>query len=153
MDRNQKIILLLGLIFATAILTGTVSAAFTTVNSESSLQALIGHTPIHQTEIYHNSVQNQSLYSEYLSEEIIAENAPYPENLASEPTDQQLKDQQRGIKNLQTISAGGIPPKGFDEMVSDTIDRLQSMNDTFKSKIAKSKIAFFYRSIHNKIFK
>ncbi|WP_334097872.1 hypothetical protein [Methanobacterium formicicum] len=82
-----------------------------------------------------NYTSNSDNNSVYIHSENLTKNEITPYNLATKPTDQQLKQQMQGLKNLQTISSGGIPPKGLDEMISDSIDRIHSMKNTVKNRI------------------
>ncbi|MDD4811555.1 MAG: hypothetical protein PHY53_10260 [Methanobacterium formicicum] len=82
-----------------------------------------------------NYTSNSDNNSVYIHSENLTKNELTPYNLATKPTDQQLKQQMQGLKNLQTISSGGIPPKGLDEMISDSIDRIHSMKNTVKNRI------------------
>jgi len=65
-------------------------------------------------------------------------------NLAKEPIDQLFKEHKQGVENLKTISTGGIPPKGFDEIVADNIPRIKSMIKTVKTKIINI-FSIFYK--------
>lgn len=66
-------------------------------------------------------------------------------NLTRKPIDLLFKGHKQGVKNLRTISTGGIPPKGFDEIVADNMSRTKSMISTAKTKITHI-FSLFYKT-------
>lgn len=126
---NPKIIaFIIGLIFTMAAITGSVTAT-NYINPVNNIQS---HTTV-QTVLFH---ENSNYFGFYVKNKSSPIN-----NLAKgskgQDHSQLFKQHQKGVENLRTISAGGIPPKGFDEIVADNIIHMKSMAGTFKTKIIK----------------
>lgn len=133
---NQKLIIaLIAFTFVLSIIAGTVSATICTPNLEGNVLAVTNNTPI----IYHNNSANNH-------SENFKTNEAQINDLATEPTDQQFKKQKEGLKNLRTISAGGIPPKRPDKIIMDNMDRIPPMMKTVKTKI-RHVFSSFYKKI------
>ena len=138
-SKLKIIIFLLGFIFALASFSGAVSAAICNINPEANFQAVTYDNSINYTDI----LQNSPIHSK----NFIQNNISATYNAASKPKDQQLfKNQLQGYKNLQTLSSGGIPRKGLDEMLADNIERFQPMIKKTKTKI-KHIISTFHKKL------
>ncbi|EKF86439.1 hypothetical protein A994_03113 [Methanobacterium formicicum DSM 3637] len=94
-------------------------------NQGSDVFAFINDTSLNYT-TYHNN-------STYIHSKIITKET-LPDNLASEPTDQQIKKQKEGLENLRTISTKGLPPKRPDELVAINIEKMYSMIKMLKPR-------------------
>lgn len=70
----------------------------------------------------------------HLNNEIGLKNKNY-KNSKDHQHAQLFKKQKQGMDNLRTLSSGGIPPKGFDEIVADNIKHMKSLIKTVKTKI------------------
>ena len=138
---NPKITaFLIGLIFSMAAFTGAVSAANSDVNPVSDIPAFTTETSINYAVIETNTDPD------YNTGKLVKKKTSLINNLSKKSDkqyNQQFKKQKQGIENLKTISTGGIPPKGFDEMVADNIPKIKSMIKTVKTKI--NNIAAFYK--------
>jgi hypothetical protein len=135
---NQKLIVfLIAFTFVLSTFAGTVSATTCTPNPECNILAVTNDTPNN----FHNNSANIHL-------ENFKNNTSPINDLATEPTDQQFKKQKQGLKNLRTISSGGIPPKRLDEIIIDNMDRIQPI-----IKTAKTKINHIFVSFYKKILK
>ena len=140
---NPKIIaFLISLVFSMAAFTGAVSAANSDINPVSDIPAFTTGTSINYAVIETNTDPD------YNTGKLVKKKTSLINNLSiksGEQYDQQFKKQKQGIENLKTISTGGIPPKGFDEMVADNIPKIKSMINTVKTKI--SNIAALYKKL------
>lgn len=138
---NPKIIaFLIGLIFSMAAFSGAVSAVNSDINPTSNIPAFTTETSINYSVIETNADPD------YNAGKLIKKKTSLINNFSKKSDqqyDQQFKKQKHGIENLKTISTGGIPPKGFDEIVAYNIPRIKSMMNTVKTKITH--IAAFYK--------
>nr|WP_319374803.1 hypothetical protein [uncultured Methanobacterium sp.] len=132
---NQKaIVFLLSFIFVLSTFSGAVSATIGGTNSGSDVFAFINDTSLNYTTFHNNSTY---IHSEKFTKKTL------PDNLASEPTDQQFKKQKEGLENLRTISTKGLPPKRPGELVAINIERMHSMINTAKTKITRISSSFY----------
>ena len=140
---NPKVIaFLIGLVFSMAAFTGAVSAANSDVNPVSDIPAFTTETSINYAVIETNTDPD------YNAGKLVKKKTSLINNLSKKSGEQynrQFKKQKQGIEDLKTISTGGIPPKGFDEMVADNIPKIKSMINTVKTKITN--IAAFYKKL------
>lgn len=140
---NPKIIaFLIGLIFSMAAFTGAVSAVNSDVNPVSDIPAFTTETSINYAVIESNTDPD------YNTGKLVKKKTSLINNLSKKSDhqyDQQFKKQKHGIENLRTISTGGIPPKGFDEIVAENIPKIKSMINTVKTKMTN--IAAFYKKL------
>ena len=140
---NPKIIaFLIGLIFSMAAFTGAVSAVNSDVNPVSDIPVFTTGTSINYAIIETNTDPDYNAGKLVKKKTLLINNLSKKSDQQYDP---QFKKQKQGIENLKTISTGGIPPKGFDEMVADNIPKIKSMINTVKTKITN--IAALYKKL------
>lgn len=134
MNQNKIMAFVIALIFSMATLTGAVSAVnfspgddIPSVTTETSMNYPIVGT------------------SDFAAENLINK-AKLPDERSNEHGDYHYKKQKQGLKNLKTISTGGIPPKKPGEIIMYNIPRLMSMMGTVKTKITYN-FSKFYKKL------
>lgn len=135
---NQKVIaFLMAFIFSMAAFTGSVSAINCNVNLGGDVLAVTDETSInyHIIEINNDSVHTNA--------SLVKNKTKITDKRSREPKDYHFKKQKQGIENLKTLSAGGIPPKGLNEIIIYNMPKIMSIINTVKTKITSSFPAFY----------
>ena len=125
-----------------AAFTGAVSAVNSDVNPVSDIPVFTTGTSINYAIIETNTDPDYNAGKLVKKKTLLINNLSKKSDQQYDP---QFKKQKQGIENLKTISTGGIPPKGFDEMVADNIPKIKSMINTVKTKITN--IAALYKKL------
>lgn len=139
---NSKILaFVVCFIFSMALFTGSVSALNFNHNTGTDVQT------INNNFLIDNNLQGYLDYNgkNLLINEITIKNKNY-KNSKDHQHNQLFKKQKQGMDNLRTLSSGGIPPKGLDEIVADNIKHIKSLKNTVKSKIYPN-FSIFHKKI------
>ena len=135
---NQKVIaFLIAFIFSMAAFTGSVSAINCNVNPEGDILAVTDEVSMN----YHIIETNND--SVYTNASPVKNETKITDKRSKEPKDYHFKKQKQGLENLKTLSAGGIPPKGLNEIIIYNMPKVMSLINTVKTKITSSFPAFY----------
>jgi hypothetical protein len=135
---NQKVIaFLVAFIFLMAAFTGSVSAINCNVNLGGDILAVTDESSINYPII---EINNDSTY---INVSMLKNETNITNKRSKEPKDYNFKKQKQGLENLKTLSAGGIPPKGLNEIIIYNMPKVMSLINTVRTKITSYFPAFY----------
>ena len=135
---NPKVIaFLMAFIFSMAAFTGSASAINCNVNLGGDILPVTDEASINYSII---EINNDSIY---INASLLKNETKITDKRSREPKDYHFKKQKHGLENLKTLSAGGIPPKGLNEIIIYNMPKVMSLINTVKTKITSCFPAFY----------
>ena len=133
---NKVIAFVIAFIFSMATLTGAVSAVNFNANPGDDVQALT-------TEI---SANYPVIGANNNAVDLVKNETKLTDERSKKRKDYHFKKQKQGVENLKTISTGGIPPKGLNEIIIYNVPRVLSVIKTAKTKLTHN-FSKFYKKL------
>ena len=135
---NPKVIaFLMAFIFSMAAFTGSASAINCNVNLGGDILPVRDEVSINYSII---EINNDSVY---INASLLKNETKITDKRSREPKDYHFKKQKQGLENLKTLSAGGIPPKGLNEIIIYNMPKVMSPINTVRTKITSYFPAFY----------